>query len=309
MGEFSFYELAKLVIEEEKRPLSVEEMWSIAIQKGHDLKVGTKSKTPWTSISARIYVDMRDNKNSPFIKASSHPIKFYLKSLLKEKKVEDFSHEELESENIPSKSTYSEKDLHPFLTYFASSYLKAFTKTINHSSSSRKEFGEWVHPDIAGWFFPIEDWDNEVYELSSKVGNNAIKLYSFELKKSLTFSNLREAFFQTVSNSSWANEGYLVSAEISKDEDFQQELKRLSTAFGIGVIKLELEDPDSTEIIYPAKSKENIDWETINKLTTMNPDFKEFIKRLKGDIISKEIRKEKYDKIFSREQLIKTLNK
>lgn len=308
MEQLTFYELAKLVIEEEKRPLSVEEIWNIATQKGYDQKIGTKGKTPWSSIGARIYVDLRDNKNSPFIKASARPTKFYLKTLQKEKKVEDFTPEELESEVIQTRLTYTEKDLHPFLTYFASSYLKAFTKTINHLSSSRKEFGEWVHPDLAGWFFPIEDWDNEVYELSSKVGNNAIKLYSFEMKKSLTFSNLREAFFQTVSNSSWANEGYLVAAAISKDEDFQQELKRLSTSFGIGVINLDLEDPDSTEMIYPAKNKNNVDWETINKLT-MNSDFREFIKRLKNDILSKEIRKEKYDKIYTKEQLIKTLNK
>lgn len=308
MEQITFYELAKTIIQEEKRPLSLEEIWSIAVQKGYDLKIGTKGKTPWASIGARIYVDMRDNKNSPFIKASSRPTKFYLRNLLKEKKVEDFSTEELETEHILSKVTYTERELHPFLTYFASSYLKATTKTINHSSSTRKEFGEWVHPDLVGWYFPIEDWENEVFELSSEIGNNSIKLYAFELKKTLKFANLREAFFQTVSNSSWANEGYLVAAEISKDEDFQQELKRLSTAFGIGVIKLEIEDPDSSEILYPAKNKENLDWETINKLM-MNADFKGFIKRLKNDIVSKEIRKEKYDKVLTREQLLKTLSK
>jgi hypothetical protein len=33
------------------------------------------------------------------------------------------------------------------------------------------------------------------------------------MKKELNFSNLRESYFQAVSNSSWANEGYLVTAE------------------------------------------------------------------------------------------------
>jgi hypothetical protein len=308
MEQLSFYELAIKIIEEEKRPLSAEEIWNVAVKNGYDQRIKSRGKTPWASIGALIYVDIRDNKKTPFIKATTRPTKFYLKSLQSGKGINEFSSEELETEIIDTKISYNEKDLHAFLTYFASSYLKVFTKTINHSTSTKKEFGEWVHPDLVGWFFPIENWDNEVFELSSKIGNSSIKLYSFELKKYLTFSNLREAFFQAVSNSSWANEGYLVAAEISKDEDFQQELKRLSTAFGIGIIKIDLEDPDATEIIYSAKGRETLDWETINKLT-MNSDFQEFVKRLKNDIVSKEIRREKYDKILSREQLLQTINR
>ena len=73
----------------------------------------------------------------------------------------------------------------------------------------------------------------------SGFGNASIKIYSFELKRKVMLSNLREVFFQTVSNSSWANESYLVTAELSNDEDLMIELKRLSTSFGIGVIKLD----------------------------------------------------------------------
>ena len=65
----------------------------------------------------------------------------------------------------------------------------------------------------------------------------------WSLKKRLSFSNLREAFFQAVSNSSWANEGYLVAADISTDEDFQAELHRLSASFGIAIIQLDIEQP------------------------------------------------------------------
>jgi hypothetical protein len=122
----------------------------------------------------------------------------------------------------------------------------------------------------------------------------------------LTFANLREAFFQTVSNSTWANESYLVAAQIQNDEEFVDELKRLSGSFGIGIIKLNIDDPDSSEIMLPGKIKEYLDWDTINKLT-MNPDFKEFIKRIKTDIQSKEVRKEKYDKVLDKEVLVQTL--
>jgi hypothetical protein len=98
----------------------------------------------------------------------------------------------------------------------------------------------------------------------------------------------------------------LVAAEISKNEDFMNELTRLSSSFGIGVIKLDIEEPISSEIILPAKIRDNLDWETINKLT-LNKDFKDFLKRIKNDLQSNEIRKEKYDKIYEPNDLVKLL--
>ncbi len=136
----------------------------------------------------------------------------------------------------------------------------------------------------------------------------AIKLFSFELKRDLTFANLRESFFQTVSNSSWANEGYLVAAEISGDEEFRTELRRLSTSFGIGVIHLHIDDPDASEILFPARTRENLDWDAINKLT-INADFREFLRRVRIDISSNEIRKEKYERVLEREALIKSIRR
>ncbi|RIK53028.1 hypothetical protein DCC62_32595 [candidate division KSB1 bacterium] len=63
-----------------------------------------------------------------------------------------------------------------------------------------------------------------------------------------------------------------------------------------------------SEIVFPAKPRENLDWDAINKLT-INPDFKEFLRRIKIDISSNEIRKERYDKIHSREELLKTIKR
>lgn len=148
----------------------------------------------------------------------------------------------------------------------------------------------------------------EVVEVSSLLGNPAVKLFSFELKRDLNFANLREAFFQAVSNSSWANEGYLVAAEISNDEDFRNELERLSTSFGIVVIRIDVDDPDATEIVFPAKSKELVDWETVNKLT-FNSDFRDLLKRIKTDISSREIRQEMYDPVLSSDELVRSLSK
>lgn len=308
MNQLTFLELAKKILEDEKKPLSPEEIWEIAKSKGYDKNIGTQGKTPWMTISAQIYVNIRDRKDSPFVKVDSRPRRFYLRSLLKPGEDIKFI-EELPISVLPLKKfEYFEQDLHPFLAYHAFYFLKAYTKTIQHSKSEKKEFGEWIHPDMVGCYFPIDEWKPEVLEFSSTVGNISIKLFSFEIKRELNFSNLRESFFQTVSNSSWANEGYLVASEISNDEDFLIELKRLSTSFGIGIIRLNIEDPDSAEILFPAKYKEYLDWDAINK-STINPDFKEFLKRIKTDISSKEIRKEKYDKILAKEDLIKQVER
>lgn len=303
---FTFLQLAQKVLAEEKRPLSPDEIWQIAQAKGYDKDVGTKGKTPASTVGAQLYVDVRDNPQTLFAKTDTRPKRFVLRSL-----VETLGVKILDTAQPPiitKKAEYLEKDLHPFVVYYGFHYLKAYLKTIRHNKSDKKEFGEWVHPDIVGCYFPFGDWKDEVVEVSSLMGNPAVKLFSFELKRELNFSNLREAFFQAVSNSSWANEGYLAAAEVSNDDDFNNELERLSTSFGIGVIRIDIEEPDSTEVIFPAKSKDFVDWDTINKLT-FNPDFRDLLKRIKIDIQSREIRREMYDLVLSKEELAKSLAK
>ncbi|HKQ09266.1 MAG TPA: HTH domain-containing protein [Blastocatellia bacterium] len=306
MHQWTFLELAKRVLEEEKKPLSPEEIWNLAIAKGYDKNLGSQGKTPLATLGARLYVDVKRGLTSPFISTDSRPKRFFLRSLLTESSEQKILEAAQSPVIVRKKIEYLEKDLHPFLAFYGYHYMRAYLKTIHHSKSDKKEYGEWVHPDMVGCYYPFGEWKDEVVGFSSVLGSIAIKLFSFELKRTLNFSNLREAFFQAVSNSSWANEGYLAAAEISNDDDFLNELKRLSTSFGIGVIRIDIEDPDSTEVIFPAKPKEFLDWDAINKLT-MNPDFKEFLKRVRIDISSKEIREEMYDKILSKEDLPKII--
>lgn len=70
---------------------------------------------------------------------------------------------------------------------------------------------------MVGVYFPVEDWESEVIDISKEIGSIGIKLFSYEIKRELNFNNLRESYFQAVSNSSWANEGYLVAAEVETD--------------------------------------------------------------------------------------------
>ena len=298
----TFLELAEKILLEEKKPLSVPEIWKIAQEKSYDSFLKSVGKTPEATLGAQLYVTAKDNKKSVFGKIeNTRPKKFYLKKFFNPliDNVEHFTDKELiVKEDYP----FKEKDLHPFLVYYAYLHLRAYSKTINHSKSNKKEFGEWVHPDIVSCYYPIDDWKPEVVDLSSGIGSLPIRLISFELKRELSLGNLRESFFQTVSNSSWANESYLVAAKVSREEDFFSELKRLSSAFGIGIIEININDPDSTELVIPAKSREGLEWESINKLS-MNDDFREFLTRVRIDISSKKIHKKEYDQIFTAEQL------
>jgi uncharacterized protein len=304
----TFLQLAQKVLEEVKQPLSVTEIWETVISKGYEKLVESKGKTPSATMGALMYVDVRDNPDSVFLPLGIRPKRFILKN--QKTTIGEKIPETTEAPSIViKKPEFLEKELHPLMVYYGFYYLKAFLKTINHNSSAKKGFGEWVHPDIVGCYFPFGDWKSEVVDVSTLMGNSAVRLYSFELKRDLSIINLREAFFQAVSNSSWANEGYLVAATIDADDDFISELKRLSTAFGIGVIQLDIDDPDSSEIMLPAKPKEVIDWETVNKLSSMNPDFREFLKRIRTDMTSREVRKEMYDHVFTKDELVKAFVK
>ena len=118
-----------------------------------------------------------------------------------------------------------------------------------------------------------------------------------EMKKSLTKANYREAYFQAVSNSSWAHEGYLVAAEILQDDEFLAELERLASSFGIGIIHLDPTDIDSSSILYPARGRDALDWETINKLCEQNTDFEKFLQDVKIDFESKRIHRSEFDEV------------
>ncbi|WP_196426505.1 hypothetical protein [Piscirickettsia salmonis] len=88
--------------------------------------------------------------------------------------------------------------------------------------------------------------------------------------------NVRKSFFQAVSNSSWANEGYLVARSIA-DSRAYQELRMLSALHGIGVILLSVENPSESELLLPAQKRSVIDWQSVNRIVEENADFKDFI--------------------------------
>ncbi len=122
------------------------------------------------------------------------------------------------------------------------------------------------------------------------------------MKINLTFSNLRESYFQAVSNSSWANEGYLVTLRIEEDPLLIDEIRRLNNAFGIGLIKLNSNNVFESEILFPAKERADIDWDTANRLAKENKDFSGFLEDIAEDTKLGKIKSD-YDKILNPEEI------
>ncbi len=301
---YTFLDFGKEVLQIAKQPLTYQEIWEQGVQAGLDKKVRVSGKTPWQTLGARLYVDVRDNDKSEFVKVSRNPARFFLRSRMTEipKDIETSSDDRQKSKK--PHFAFEERALHPLVSYFAYANLtfnrgkSIFTKTIYHEKSKKDGLSEWTNPDMVGFYLPLVDWEEELIELNKISDNSSLKIYSFELKRMLNRGNYREAFFQAVSNSSWAHEGYLVAADLQEDDDLLSELERLSMSFGIGIVELELEDIDSSRILFPARVRESLDWETMNKLCEQNADFKKFVQDIKIDFESKRIHRSEYDPII-----------
>lgn len=173
----------------------------------------------------------------------------------------------------------SEHDLYPILIDYLKSELKLYCQRIDErkSRNSRGSGGnQWLHPDIVAMQPVDKEWDELVRGCVKQGAGQKVRLWSFEVKKELNSSNARKSFFQAVSNSSWANEGYLVATSIS-DNTVEQELRMLSSLHGIGVILLKPENPSESEMVFPAKPRPEVDWQSVNRILVENKDFKDYV--------------------------------
>ena len=76
---YSFLDLAYDILKETPKPLAVPEVWQTAQAKGLTAKLKTSGKTPWNSLGAQLYVEVRDNDQSKFVKVGKRPARFFLK--------------------------------------------------------------------------------------------------------------------------------------------------------------------------------------------------------------------------------------
>lgn len=177
-----------------------------------------------------------------------------------------------------SASLKTEADLYPLLSRYLVDQKNLIPMRIDERRSSQSRGGggnHWLHPDLVALEDSLENSHPATIKVGEAYRNELIKLWSFEVKKKLTIGNTREAFFQTVSNSSWANFSYLVAASI--DEAAKEELEILCPAHRVGLIRLNQEDPNESQILIPAEEKTTLDWAIINRLAGENPDFRTFL--------------------------------
>ncbi|MUU62867.1 COG2958 family protein [Helicobacter pylori] len=259
--------------------------------------------TPDRSVSAFIYTALNKGEELPFLKAQEKPVLIALKDAAKEPVLN------AEKISAPSAKIMHERDLHPFLTYMAyyNENLKCYTKTIFHEESVKSPKGtdRWLYPDMVGVRFLHAELSNEnLIAFSKKFDTLPVKLVSFELKKEISVNNCRECYFQAISNSSWANEGYLVGRHIdTHNPQLMDLLKRLHASFGIGVIDLRTNE-DKSAILLNAKYKEKIDYTVALELSEKNPKFSGFLKSVVDyDPDFPNRYKDEFDEVKKKEEL------
>ncbi|WP_181224774.1 HTH domain-containing protein [Helicobacter pylori] len=324
----NYRELGKKVLEQAERPLSVKEIFEKACEMGLD-KECNDGKILSHSLGSQLgeHDISKDKKQFYVARKEGGAFFYWLKSREREfppqetsnAKEEDDEQSECSGTAKKQKISFCEKDLHKLLVKFLNEdpNFKLLCKTICHQRCLKYEKGkcEWNYPDIVGVYFPYNKYfpyngyKEETLKFLHHTGQKRHKIFSFELKIRINFSNLKESYFQAVSNSTWANEGYLVVFKIEDKEknEILDELKRLNQSFGIGVIKLESEISNS-KILLPAKERE-IDIPTLNMLVEQSPkDFKPFMEEINTQIekgLDTPIEMNGFDKVLNDEAMQK----
>lgn len=229
--KLSFTELAKLAMQMVNRPVTPSELWDFVVQNNlqhrlvvfDDVSGKFSGKTPKASFMRNIYINMHIFEQIPNSKPKQYFLKENRDNLIKDNIGQENIDDIIIYKPNSKKSNFHERALHPILSYFLKNneYFKAYSKTIFHEESFKGVRGEdkWLYPDMVAVNFEYENYrKNNVLNFIRKFDKPPIKIYSFEIKKELNFSNYKESFFQAVSNSSWANEGYLVTIEIKQDK-------------------------------------------------------------------------------------------
>lgn len=198
--------------------------------------------------------------------------------------------------SAPKKTALPEAEMYPILSRYLLDEHNIRTKRIDEKrSSNRRGSGgnKWLHPDIVGIETAWAGWNANVRECAKTLANLRAKLWSFEVKISVHLGNVREVYFQAVSNSSWSNFGYLVAGQV--DESVMSELRMLYAAHGVGLIVLDVENPSESEIVIPARERMDIDWVQVNRLAEENRDFMDYINLVRQFHLIGEVKNEDWD--------------
>ena len=289
----TYLELALYALQQLARPAGASEIWGFIEQNrlyaeldSYNPEQGLPSigKTPWDTFSAVLYVEAK-KPDGKITTQGSRPKLFSLRQAVSGS---------LKALPLPEnaallppaaqtqKARFHERDLHPLLCKFLAEHplFAAQSRTILHEKSGKSQKGadKWLYPDMVGVQFEYADYKHSSLQAwMERFDRLPIKIFSFEIKKHLNFGNYKEYFFQAVSNSSWANEGYLVALSVLQDGEFREALQKLSQSFGIGIILLDAANLSQSEILSPSKYKKQMDYAVMHELAVKNPSFAKFL--------------------------------
>lgn len=252
------------------------EIYKHIVNKGY-YEFGAKNPTAIVSAMLGEFIKNGDSRIKRS-KTSGETYKYYLTKIEKNVLIDQLGTDLDPNKIKPKKNDYQERDLHKLLSSFLKN-TNTFSKTIFHeqSSNSKDNHQKWIHPDVVAiQFLNLQSKINQTF-LKAINRLDTFKISSFEIKREINSDyELKKTFFQAVSNSSWANYGYLVAFEIS--DSLNEEMERLNQSFGIGIIELKA-NPYESKILFPAKYKD-LDFKTIDKLCKINKDFEKFIEQI-----------------------------
>jgi len=261
-------------LEELKQPSTHIEVYEYLIKNNYYEFM--KGKTPERTISAQLGNFIRSGDTR--IKRIKGNGNYYLYYHTKNEENIDVTALKSDTNNkieIKQNIKYHERDLHILLSSFLNSK-NIHSKTILHeiSKNNSDNHQKWIHPDMIGIDF-LKLQTNTTKQFIKVLNTRDIfKITSYEVKKEInTDYELKKCYFQAVSNSSWANYGYLVALEINSS--LMDEMERLNQSFGIGIIEL-YANPFESKVLFQSKYKE-LDFKTIDKLSKVNTDFENFI--------------------------------
>ena len=189
-----------------------------------------------------------------------------------------------------------EHELYPILTKYLKAEHGIHSMRIDERKSTNlrgPKGNEWLYPDVVAMENLLVNWSQEIIDCSHHYGDKKAMLWSFEVKRIINCSNIRSAYFQSVSNSSWANLGYLVAGQL--DESAIDELRMLYSLHGIGFILLDVNNPSDSEIIIPARKKSDLDWDSMNRIAEANKDFKRYLEEIKNFCLTGKAKETDWD--------------
>lgn len=215
------------------------------------------------------------------VDVSKRPLRIYA--------VTEAASDETETEVLPAaqseenkKEELKEHSLYEPLQRFLADEMMIFTKRIRESTSSNrrgKQGNKWLHPDVVGMSAPGGGWNELIKQCAIALPTKKAMLVSVEVKARLSTGNIRESFFQAVSNSLWANQAFLAAAEVS-GENTWSELRMLCALHGIGFISIDAETFSESRVLISPRDRDEVDWASAERIAEENSDFQDFLRNV-----------------------------